>query len=103
VQGADGSFYGTTVYGGALNKGTVFRLTYVSPPTAQLVTRTAGMLRINWRVTPQINYQVQASGTLSQGTWQNEATPIRASGTELTTSHPIGTESRRFYRLQAQP
>jgi len=34
VQGSDGNFYGTTLYGGTSNSGTVFKLVLPSPPEA---------------------------------------------------------------------
>jgi uncharacterized repeat protein (TIGR03803 family) len=37
MQGTDGNFYGTTVSGGSFNEGTVFRLSFLAPPTITLL------------------------------------------------------------------
>jgi uncharacterized repeat protein (TIGR03803 family) len=47
VQGRDGSFYGTTEFGGRGNVGTVFRLTIM--PEFQAVTLTNRTLSLTWK------------------------------------------------------
>ena len=48
VQGADGNLYGTTVFGGTTNNGTVFKIT----PGGKLTTITVSVRKINVPAVP---------------------------------------------------
>ena len=74
VQGSDGSFYGTTAFGGLNNSGTVFRLTVpLNPPPNQISgIQTAGSDHV--LTVPSVageTYQLQFTSDLASGIWSN--------------------------------
>ncbi len=98
VQGSDGSFYGTTLDGGAKHYGTVFRLSIV--PEFLAVTLTNGTLSLTWNAEQGAVYQLQYVSDLSLGNWTDLGSPFAATGaTVTTTTGPITTAPQRFYRL----
>ncbi|MGA9778380.1 MAG: choice-of-anchor tandem repeat GloVer-containing protein [Limisphaerales bacterium] len=98
VQGRDGSFYGTTVFGGAGNGyGTVFRLTVVPGPPQLTITFIAlDSVVVSW---PDIaGYILQTNGNLSTADWvAYGGTVTTANGTNTATITP--PTGNLFFRL----
>jgi uncharacterized repeat protein (TIGR03803 family) len=103
VQGADGSFYGTTANGGATGNGTVFRLSILQPPVFQLVSRTNNLLTLTWSASTGQRYQLEYTTNLNQLTWSNLGGPITAANATATASDMIGPDPQRFYRVMLLP
>jgi uncharacterized repeat protein (TIGR03803 family) len=103
VQGADGSFYGTTANGGATGNGTVFRLSILQPPVFQLVSRTNNLLTLTWSASTGQSYQLEYTTNLNQLTWSNLGGPITAANATATASDMIGPDPQRFYRVMLLP
>jgi uncharacterized repeat protein (TIGR03803 family) len=100
VQGSDGSFYGTTTYGG-VGGGTVFRLTIV--PEFQAVTLTNSTLSLTWSTEAGGVYQLQYNSDLSSTNWINLNGPAKATGATLSTTDSLTNGPQRFYRLALSP
>jgi uncharacterized repeat protein (TIGR03803 family) len=100
VQGSDGSFYGTTTYGG-VGGGTVFRLTIV--PEFQAVTLTNSTLSLTWSTEAGGVYQLQYNSDLSSTNWINLNGPAKATGATLSTTDSLTNGPQRFYRLALLP
>ncbi len=62
-----------------------------------------GIINMRWASVPGKKYQVQYTTDLTQPNWQNLGNPIEATSSALTTSDPLGPDSRRFYRLTLVP
>jgi uncharacterized repeat protein (TIGR03803 family) len=105
VQGSDGSFYGTTLYGGVQNGtsglGTVFRLT-VLPPQLAIFPSGANAI-LSWPT----NYAGFTTGfdlefttnLVSPVVWNtNSAAPVVIGGQNVVTNPITGTQ--QFYRLK---
>jgi uncharacterized repeat protein (TIGR03803 family) len=101
AQGNDGSFYGTTEYGGQGGAGTVFRLTIV--PEFQAVTLTNGSLSLTWSTEAGGKYQLQYNSDLSTSNWTNLGSPVTATGAMLNTTDFLTNGPQRFYRLVVLP
>jgi uncharacterized repeat protein (TIGR03803 family) len=101
VQGSDGSFYGTTAYGGAGGGGTVFRLTIV--PEFQAVTLTNGALSLTWSAEAGGTYQLQYTSDLSSTNWTNGSGSLTAAGATLSATDSVTNGPRRFYRVALSP
>src|ERR1043166_29132 len=99
LQASDGSFYGTTAYGGAFNLGTIFRLSFVAAPVIQAMPQTGGALALTWNATAGQTYQVQYKTALNQTNWNNLGSPMSASNGTATVSDAIGPDPQRFYRV----
>jgi uncharacterized repeat protein (TIGR03803 family) len=104
VQGGDGSFYGTTEYGGQGGNGTVFRLTAtrVAPflLTVSLIGKT---LFLSWSTEIGGVYQLQDNSGLVSSNWANLSSAFTATGTNLTASVTIAGSLQRFYRVVLLP
>ena len=112
VQGSDGSFYGTTAYGGTNNIGTVFRSSVpLNPPpypinqiTEVQLSGTNVVLRI-----PSIageTYQLQISSSMTPTNWVNVSgvSVTNSIGALLTLTNFGGAlQSQRFYRFDITP
>ena len=97
VQGSDGSFYGTTEYGGEGGAGAVFRLTI--EPEFQAVTLIGGSLNLTWSTEAGGTYQLQYTSDLSLTNWTNLGSPVTATAAILNTTDSVTNAPRRFYRL----
>jgi uncharacterized repeat protein (TIGR03803 family) len=97
LPGADGNFYGTTAYGGANFKGTVFRF----PPLPWFLTskRSAGMFVFSWIAAAGQNYQVQFTTHLAQTNWNNLGGSFTATNSTATASDPVAPNSNRLDRV----
>jgi uncharacterized repeat protein (TIGR03803 family) len=118
VQGSDGNFYGTTVYGGASTNysqgaGIVFRFSVpLNPPPNQIskITRNQALLLtvINISI-PSVageTYQLQFTTNLTSGTWSNipGASVTNSIGSILTLSTRTGSsQPQGFYRFDITP
>ncbi len=106
VQGADGSFYGTTTYGGTNDNGTVFRLTVTALPTApvfQSIVPTGGTVTLTWSAEVGQKYQMLCRTNLEQPSWVNVGGVVTATNTIMTTVDNVGTDRGRFYRVELIP
>jgi uncharacterized repeat protein (TIGR03803 family) len=101
VQGADGSFYGTTLNGGTNGYGTVFRLSIL--PEFQAVTLTNGLLSLTWNAEHGGLYQLQYVSDLSSTNWTDLGSAYTGIGPTLNTTDPITNGLQRFYRLVLSP
>jgi uncharacterized repeat protein (TIGR03803 family) len=98
VQGSDGSFYGTTRYGGTNNIGTVFRLTIV--PVFQAVTLTNGARILTWSVEAGGTYQLQYRRDWTSVNWNNLGGPVIATGATLNFTDFSLIDPWRVYRVK---
>jgi uncharacterized repeat protein (TIGR03803 family) len=103
VQGADGSFYGTTANGGSADSGTIYRLSIVAPPALQLAAQTGGTFMLTWNATAGQAYQVQYKADMNQTNWLNLGTLITATNATASASDAIGPNPQRFYRVMLSP
>lgn len=103
VQTADGSFYGTTAYGGAFDQGTIFRLALVMLPTLQAMAQPGGSLSLTWNATSGDIYQVQFNTNLGQTNWNSLGGTIIATNSAMTVFDSIGPDAQRFYRVVMMP
>jgi uncharacterized repeat protein (TIGR03803 family) len=101
VQGSNGFFYGTTVFGGTNNYGTVFRLGIV--PEFQTVTLSNGTLTLNWNAEHGGLYQLQYVPDLDSTNWTDLGSPLTAIGATLSITDPATNGPQRFYRLALLP
>ena len=114
VQGNDGSFYGTTYWGGTNTPlgtnvvsgtngfGTIFRLT-VNPPGApsfQTATASGGTVNFAWSSVAGQMYQVQCVSAICKTNWIALGNPIMATNSTTSTNDTISTSNvQRFYRV----
>jgi uncharacterized repeat protein (TIGR03803 family) len=108
VQGTDGSFYGTTSYGGTLwydplstsygnlGHGTIFKLTIM--PVFQTIMPTNGSVALTWNIMPGQKYQLQSNTNLSSTNWLNLGSSATASTATVSASDSM-TNSQCFYRI----
>jgi hypothetical protein len=78
-------------------------LTVLSPPVFQSVSQTGGILTLTWSATSGRSYQLQYIPDLTSTNWLNLGAAIAATGSVLTTSDLIGSNSQRFYRVLLLP
>jgi hypothetical protein len=57
------------------------------------------MLTLTWSTFVGGTYQLQYKSGLTQTSWTNSGNPITGTSTSATTSHIIGTDRQRFYRV----
>jgi len=118
LQGNDGSFYGTTYWGGTNTLGTnyvvsgtngfgtIFRLTVnpPSPPAFQTATANGGTVNLAWSSVAGQMYQVQCISNLAQTNWNPLGSPIMATNSTTATNDTISTSNlQRFYRVVLLP
>jgi uncharacterized repeat protein (TIGR03803 family) len=112
VQAIDGSFYGTTFYGGLNHSGTVFKLTVpLSPPPYPInqITSVYPAVTNVILTIPSISgetYQLQSSSSMSPTNWANVpgASISNSIGALLiVTNFGAATQPQRFYRFDITP
>jgi uncharacterized repeat protein (TIGR03803 family) len=110
VQGSDGSFYGTTAFGGINNSGTVYRLSVpLSPPPYPINQITAVQLSgtniiLNIPSIAYETYQLQFSSSMNPTNWVNVPVSVTNSiGALLTLTNFGGALSQGFYRFDITP
>ncbi len=97
VPGSDGSFYGTTRYGGLYGYGTVFRLTIVPEPQLTIIPYGENIV-LTWPTNAFV-FTLQSSTDIgSSASWStNSMAPFVIGGWNVVIN-PISS-SRMFYRL----
>jgi len=109
VQAKDGSFYGTTSYGGPgfdplhsvmSGYGTIFR--FVIPPVFQSLKQTNGLCALTWSIMPGQTYQLQWNTNLGSTNWFNLGSPVTATNTTACATDCM-TNSQCFYRIMLAP
>jgi uncharacterized repeat protein (TIGR03803 family) len=106
TQGVDGSFYGTTTYGGTSDSGTVFRLTVSAPPSApvfQGIVPAGGGVVLTWSAVVGQQYQMLRRTNLEQANWANLGGIVAATNVVMTTVDNNGLHSQMFYRIKLLP
>ena len=102
VQGTDGNFYGTTVNGGAYNKGTVFRLSLPLTPIIRSIAKAGSMVTLVWNSAASQTYQLEFTTNLALGTWNNLGGTVIANDGTITSIDLSATDPNRFYRVLVQ-
>ncbi len=103
VLGSDGSFYGTTAYGGQGNAGTVFRLTVLPEPPQLAIISSGANVILTWPTNvagfDYTGYTLQSTTNLgSAAVWStNSPGPVVVNG-QFTVTNPI-SGTQQFYRL----
>jgi len=100
VQGSDGSFYGTTQYGGTNNLGTVFRLT-IQPPLT--MTLSGANVILSWPTNYPGWYLQKTVNLGATGGWLSVTLiepPIIVNG-QFAVTLPITSPQRGYYRLSS--
>ncbi len=109
VQAKDGSFYGTTSYGGPQwiasggtqepfpGFGTIFRIAI--PPSLQSITQTNGIVNLTLSVMPGQTYQLEYSTNLTSLGWLSLGSPTIASSPTVSATDDIGSDPQRYYRV----
>jgi uncharacterized repeat protein (TIGR03803 family) len=102
IQGADGSFYGTTTYGGTSDSGTVFRLTLSAPsaPVFQGIVLVGGAVVLTWSAAVGQQYQMMSRTNLELANWANLGGVVTATNAVMTTLDNTGLRPAKYYRIQ---
>ncbi len=104
VQGSDGSFYGTTYWGGTNNAGTVFRLTIVPDPQLTVIPSEPYVI-LTWPTDyngfSYGGYALQSTTNLgSAAVWTtNSSPPVVIGGQNVIINTMSGAQ--QFYRLSS--
>ena len=99
LEGADGSFYGTTGSGGTNSSGTLFRLSLPPPPPMfQPLTHTGSTLILTWSAARGQTYQLQYQTNLNSTNWITLAS-LTATNATATASDTMNGSAQRFYRV----
>ena len=96
----------TTLSFGFRNDNDVFAfdnvaVTPLSGPAFQSVTPISGGVQFSWSAITGLSYQVQYKTNLTQTSWVNLGSPIKASSTQMTTTDTSATGNGRYYRIVA--
>ena len=78
-------------------------VTPLSPPVIQTVVQTNGAISFTWNTVARFSYQLQYTTNLSEANWINLGGTNIASGSILSASDVIGSNSQRFYRVMRTP
>jgi uncharacterized repeat protein (TIGR03803 family) len=114
IQATDGSFYGTTLFGGTNSiasncvgdgPGTVFRLTVAGATSPKILgaAQSGDTLSLSWLALVGRSYQLQFATNVAETNWFNAGASITATNTMMTTSDTSGSDSQRFYRVVLLP
>jgi uncharacterized repeat protein (TIGR03803 family) len=98
VQASDGNLYGTTAFGGAADKGTVFRI-LITPPVIQSPLAAGGNFSFSLQTVAGQSYSIQQSTNLAITNWV-PYTNIIGNGFPIQLVVPITTNSSRFLRIR---
>ena len=99
LEGADGSFYGTTGSGGTNSNGTLFRLSLPPPPPVfQMLTQTGSTLTLAWSAARGQTYQLQYQTNLHATNWITLVS-LTATNATATASDTMNASPQRFYRV----
>jgi uncharacterized repeat protein (TIGR03803 family) len=96
VQGSDGCFYGTTLYGGTNGAGTVFWLTIVPEPQLSIIPSGPYVI-LTWP-TNYAGYTLQSTTNLTSPVWTPVSLGPVVIGGQNTVINTI-SRTQRFYRL----
>jgi uncharacterized repeat protein (TIGR03803 family) len=107
LQVSDGTFYGTTSWGGGEAGGTgeVFHLTVPGAETPKIISamKTAGGINVAWLALAGRSYQLQFAIDLAQTNWNNSGGTITATNNVITALETAGPDPQRFYRVVLLP
>jgi uncharacterized repeat protein (TIGR03803 family) len=97
LKGSDGAFYGTTAFGGANNKGTVFRLSVpIAAPNLALMHSNSTII-LSWPF-PSAGFALESTPSLSSPNWQPAPEmPITNNARLVVTM--AANQSERYFRL----
>lgn len=111
VQAPDGSFYGTTTYGGngfnpaspgnGSGYGTIYRI--IIPPAFQSITPTNGGVALTWSVMPGQTCQLQYNKDLTSTNWINLGASFTATNPVASFIDQPGADAQRYYRIWLKP
>ncbi len=76
-----------------------FRITTVSRPLLQFITRTNGVVTLKWTAIAGLSYRVQQKASLTDASWSNLALDVVATGPVALTTDTLSTAGQRFYRV----
>ena len=74
----------------------------VPAPVFQALALTNGSVNLTWSSVPNVSYQLQSAGSLSDPAWTN-LVKITATGNLTTTLQPVGSAPMQFYRVILLP
>jgi uncharacterized repeat protein (TIGR03803 family) len=112
VQGSDGNFYGTTVFGGGIGDGTVFKLTIPLNPPPYPINQITGAQMSGTKVVFNVvsiageTYQLQFSSSMNPTNWINVqgVSVTNSIGALLTLTNFGGAlQPQGFYRFDITP
>jgi NHL repeat len=69
-------------------------------PTIQTTSKTNDVFAFRWTATPGLTYQVEYTSDVNSSNWMNLGDPITATDLMMGASDVIGSNMRRFYRVQ---
>ena len=103
VQGGDGSFYGTTVGGGAYDGGTIFRLVQPTRPVITAIARSNGIVTLTWTSFANGIYRVEHKPSLTATGWEALTPDVTATNSTASfTDNPL-SDIERYYRVALLP
>jgi uncharacterized repeat protein (TIGR03803 family) len=81
----------------------VVQIRVAFPPVFQAAAISNGIVKLGWNATPGVKYRLQFNANLTTAAWTNLGNLIIATNTVATASDPIGSNTRRFYRVILLP
>jgi Pro-kumamolisin, activation domain/Viral BACON domain len=72
----------------------------IPTPTFRAVALTNNAIQFTWNSLAGLIYQVQYTTNLDQPDWINLDSPLTATGYTSTATNSLGSDTRRFYRIQ---
>ena len=105
IQGSDGSFYGSYIFGGPSRHGSIFRLTVPSAslPNIHMTLQPSGALSLTWIPLPRRIYQVQFTTDSGSTNWTNLGDPIIATNSPMVIPVQPTGDVQRFFRITLLP
>jgi hypothetical protein len=74
----------------------------VPAPVFQSVALAGGTINLTWSSVPNVSYQVQSAGSLSNPAWTN-VVKVTAAGNLTSTLQPVGPARQQFYQVILLP